>query len=262
MTREGINPKLITNDGKNLNVMVSDQTSPPLDLYFTIPDVPNFTTLANLQAIDDKEIELASVTGFVDDTYVGIFSPTDGRFYFGNQLGAPVSSVITLDTPLDFAFPVGSNVVPTSRDLNVNGSVTPVIASVTASGPVANKSVDITRIIVSMVLATQPDDGLFGNIAALTNGIVLRRNDGEVRNIWNVKANADLAALAYDVTYTARSVPQGSYGMRCRYTFAGQDKHGVAVRLDPGDFLQLIIQDDLEALTEFRIIAAGHIVQD
>ena len=41
-------------------------------------------------------------------------------------------------------------------------------------------------------------------------------------------------------------------------TFSGQDKLGVALRLNPGEDLQLIIQDDLRGLTSIEILAEGH----
>lgn len=243
-------------------VNIQDQTSPPLDLYFTKANGAP-TALTNSVAIDDTDMTVDSVASIAIGDYVGVFSGTsaEGRFYFGEVLNV-AGNVVSLDTPFDFAFDAGDPVISTSRELNVDGSVTSQTFNITVGGPSGDVEVDITRIIISIVGTSQPDDGKFGSIAALTNGIVLRRTDGETRNIWNAKSNADFATLAYDVEYTTRSVPAGSYGTRCRYTLAGPDKHGVAVRLAVGDALELTVQDDLTALTQFRIIAAGHIVTD
>ena len=107
------------------------------------------------------------------------------------------------------------------------------------------------------------DTTLFPCPGGLTNGIVLRVVNGRTWNIWDVHLNAEFANLAYDYqTFLATNPAQGVNGLAVRYTFAGQDKHGVAVRLEPGDSLQLVIQDDLSDLVSFRIIAEGHIVQD
>ena len=112
-----------------------------------------------------------------------------------------------------------------------------------------------------MECATAPNLALFGNLTELTNGVVLRRVDGETNNFWNVKSNRDIGNIAYDLTIRLASNPQqGENGILARYTFAGQDKHGVAVRLNPGDSLQLLIQDDLTGLDAFNIIAEGHYV--
>ena len=245
-------------------VNIQDQTTPPLDFYFIQANgAPS--TLAAATAIDDTTI---SVTGNIISVgdYIGIFSGTsgEGRFYFGEALAVAGAGpyTITLDIPLDFAFDSGDPVISTTRELNVDGSTTSQSYNVTVGGPSGDVEVDITRIIISMICSSQPDDGLFGNLSELTNGIVLRRTNGDTRNIWDAKSNSDLAVLAYDVTYTQRTVPQGSWGVRCRYTLAGQDKHGVAVRLAVGDSLEMIVQDDLTGLTQFRVIAAGHIVTD
>jgi hypothetical protein len=201
--------------------------------------------------------------------YVGMFSGVsgEGRFYFGEALVVAGAGpyTITLDTPLDFAFGSGDPVISSTREMVVDGSVTPQTFSVQVGGASGNVKVDITRIIINIICDSQPDHSLFGNIAALTNGLVLRRVDGDTRNNWNVKTNGDFAVLSYDVDYNSRSVPAGSWSATIRYTFAGQDKHGVAVRLQPGDALEAIVQDNLTSggdLLEMRIIAAGHVVRE
>jgi uncharacterized protein YdeI (BOF family) len=255
------NLKIESNGG--LAVNIQDQTSPPLDLYFSqAQGAPS--TLAAVTAIDDMSI---SVTGNIISTgdYVGVFSGAsgEGRFYFGEAMNVTGTGpyTVALDTPLDFAFDSGDPVISTTRELDVNGSVTPQLFSIQIGGAQGNVKVDITRIIVSMKLSSAGAENLFGNIAALTSGVVLRRKNGDTRNVWTVKDNSDFGNLSFDTDYTDK-VGSSDFGFKCRYTFAGQDKHGVAVRLEPGDFLELIIQDDLTALNGLRIIAAGHVVAD
>lgn len=260
----GTNQKACVEPNGGLAVNLQDQTTPPLDLYFTqIQGAPS--TLASATAIDDISISVTdNIIGIGD--YVGVFSGAsgEGRFYFGEALAVAGAGpyTITLDTPLDFAFQATDPVISQTRELNVNGLVTSQVFNVTVGGPSGGVEVDITRIILSMTHITSGDDGKFGNITGgIANGIVLRRTDGVTRNIWNVKTNGDLGNLAYDVSYPLRSGGGGDYGTRCRYTLAGQDKHGVAIRLASGDSLELIVQDDLSSLGSFRMIAAGHIVE-
>ena len=246
-----------TRTGESVDVNVQDQTTPPLDLYFIQPiGAPN--SLAVTGAIDDTSVTVASDAGFTVGDYIGIFAPP--RFYFGTLLAKPGANVLNMDTPLDFAYPAGSNVLAFTREIDVNGSIgSPEIFEV--QGPGGAERIDITRIMISMITSDAPTLGEFGNLAALTNGIVLRRTDSETRNIWNAKTNLDLLNLSYDLTfYTA--VGLGLDGLGVRYTFSGQDKHGVAVRLGVGESLEVIIQDNLTNLTQFRIIAQGHIVED
>jgi hypothetical protein len=260
-------PLKVATDGTNpLDVIVGDQTTPPLDLYF-IQATGDADTLAVEGAVDDTSITLNDDTGFAVGGYIGVFS--GGRFYFGEVLATPGANVLNLDTPLDFAYAVGSNVLEFSRDLGVSGSIgSPEIFEVQGpGGAAAGLEIDITRIMISMITDSAADLSLFGDIAALTNGCVLRRNDGAVRNIFNVKTNVDLLNLAYDLTiYSAANPVQGVDGLGARYTFSGPDKHGVAVRLGAGESLEWLVQDDLTdlgtATATFRVIAQGHIVED
>lgn len=252
-----------TNGAARVNVQ--DQTTPPVSFYFIQATGPP-TTIATQVAIGDTDIDVVATISA--GTYVGIFCPDAGRFFFAEVLAVVGAGpfTITVDTPSDFAFEVGDNVIPATRDLNVSGTLAiPSIFEVQGPGS-GQLEVDITRIIFALTCDSQPDDGLFGNIAALTNGLVIRRKDGTYRNIGNVKSNGDFANLAYDITYSTRSVPAGSYGVRVRYSFAGQDKHGVALRLGVNEALQVMVQDNLTTGTpdilSFRAIAEGHVVEN
>ena len=208
---------------------------------------------------------MASVTDITDvdgGTYLGIFSGTsaEGRFYFANVLNITGTGpyVLELDTPLDFAYESGDPVIATTRDLNVDGSGTSQTFSVMnqSNSPI---TVDITRIMFNMTLSTSGDDGKFGNLSALTKGLVFRRTNGDTRNIFNIKTNGELRGLCFDLTYPLRSGGTGDFGMGARYSFAGPDKHDVALRLEPGDSLDIIIQDNLTGLGQYRIVAPGNI---
>ncbi len=252
-----------------LAVNIQDQHTTPFDLYFTQAlGIP--TTLSSGASIGDTTVSLTALpAGTAIGDLIGIFSGVSGeeRFYFGEILDIDTLD-IDLDTPLDFAFQSGDPVIAQDREMNVTGTIaTPEIFSVTAGTTESGLVLDITRIMFQMTLTTAGDDGKFGNIAGVSvvNGLVLRRVDGDTRNIFNIKSNGELAGLCYDLTYTNRSGGGGDFGLRARYTFAGQDKHGVTIRLNPGDSLQAIVQDDLTtgaSITQFRMIAAGHVVSD
>jgi len=119
--------------------------------------------------------------------------------------------------------------------------------------------------MIAMVLDSNPDDGLFGNIAKLTNGVFFgTEGDDSQGYLVNVFDNAGFRLSAYDVAYTTRSSGGGSYGMSVRKTFAGQDKYGVAVRLQGlmNEKFVLYAQDDLTGIVEFKIKLMGHLTQD
>lgn len=238
----------------NVQTVQADQVTPPFDLYFIQPDGTPTTSTAAV-AIDDIVITVANVAPFSVGQYIGVFNPV-GRYYFGTITAIAVND-LTLDTPFDFAFPSGSNVLPFTRDMNVVGTpASPKYFEIQGPGS-AGLEVDITRFMLSIGTTSPGNINEFGNLTALTAGLVLRRKDSVYRNIWNIKTNLEFGLHAYDIQpFTA--VGPGGDGLICRYTFSGQDKHGVAIRLKQGEALQLIIQDDLSGLVSFRCLAEGH----
>lgn len=166
------------------------------------------------------------------------------------------TDVITVDTPLDRAWdgthPHGLT------DMAVDGSTTPQIFHVTLSSSIA---IHVTRIIVHIEDNSAMDDGKFGALSALTNGVVVRVYrvaTGKYETIINAKTNGEWAQRAYDVSY-ADNAPSGTYGFRVRRAFGGEDKAGSAILLEPGDAFQVVVQDDLTDLLGFGLAVQGHI---
>ena len=162
---------------------------------------------------------------------------------------------------IDFEYQIGDQVSAGSVNMNVDGSVTPKIFRIRAPDPGIPVIGDITRIILIMETTTAPEWNLFGDRAVLANGIVLRKTDGSYQNIFTVKDNSEFAAIMYDLDFLDFT-RFASYGVKGRLTFAGQNKIGVAIRLDIGEDLELIIQDDLTSLIKFTVLAEGHVVVD
>lgn len=235
-------------------VNIQDQTTPPFDLFFArgvgIP-----TNISSQAQIDNRSVSVLNVATLSVGDYIIIAE--EDRYYTGELL-VITGNIITLDTPIDYNFTTQAVVIPTSRDLNVDGSITPQIFTVQV-GAVSNLQLDVTRLMLHMETDGLVDLNKFGDLAALTNGVVIRRVDGTTRNIFNIKTNGEMRNLCFDWAVDVASNPsQGQNGVGFRYTFAGQDKHGVAVRIGAGDELQLIVQDDLTGLDKFRVIAEGH----
>ena len=245
----------------NVEVILQDQFTPALDLYFIKSLGAN--SLAVQTTPNDLSITLNDATGFIANDWIGIFSP-EGIFYFGTQLGAPAGNVITLDTPIDKVFVVGANVIRATKNMVVDGSVTPQIFQVGPVGLTTATKIDITRIMGYIQSESAMDDSLFGSVSALTNGVVLRHNNDVIDNLWNVKTNGDIGLICFDSTSSNRA-PAGSFGFRFRNTYAGSAKHGVTLRLEPGDILEAIVQDELNNASDkmelFHLMAQGHIVE-
>lgn len=238
-----------------------NQTGIPVDFFFSkLKTTP--TTVAVATAVDDYTVELTSTVGCEIGDYFGTFNAddeSDNRAYFGGIAGV-ASNVITLDTPIDFAFQIGDTAACFNRNMAVDGSSTTQTFAVEV-GSAATQSIAINRIVLSMICASAVNLVKFGDLTALTRGLVLRRVNGVVNNIWNVKTNGEIQNLCYDYDpHAALNPVQGQDGVGFRYSLNGPEKHGVIVLLEPGDRLELIVQDNLLALTQLRVIAEGSYV--
>jgi len=251
-------------DNNSLRVTIQDQTTPIVMVPLTL--LEQSTTLSALAVYGEITITVTSPTGIVAGKYITIFDPTAVRYSIFRCVSI-LASVVTIDSPLDFAYPSGSFVDVSDSNMAVVGSsVSPITFGVRNNAgavppPGLELSLDITRIMFTCITTSAVDLSKFADIAALTNGIVLRKRDGETYNIFNVKQNFGLAGIMYDWTvHSAQNLQQGQHGFLGRLTFAGQNKMGAVVRLAINEDLELIVQDDLSDILELSVIAEGSIV--
>lgn len=254
-------PSFVKSKNK-VDVNLQDQVTRPIIVKFN--QVSNSTTLAALAVKGAYTINVTSTTGFTDGKYIILFDPASENFSFYIQVGAVAGQIVTLDTPVDFAYPAGTFVDTAITNMAVDGSSSVQTFGLrgTGSPPGVDISVDITRIIITCLATSPVSLALFANITALTRGLVLRKRDGEVQNIFNVKSNGEIAGIMYDWTpYLATNPQQGIDGFVARLTFAGANKVGVAIRLPIGRDLEILVQDALQTITLLEIVAEGHIVE-
>lgn len=245
----------------NTEIVIQDQYTQLFDFFLAL--TPGVTTVATATTIESHTLIVADASSASVGDVVAVFRGTYGQttqLYVGEIL-AIATNTLTVDSPINIEFQIGDTVL--FRDTKIelaNGSVTPAIYDLPLVSP-GTFSIDVTRIIFVIISSTEPDDSKFGDQAALTNGLVLRHNSAEfgIRNIWNFKKNGDLAAFAYDVTYTDKA-GGGSFATRALLTLNAQQYHGVTIRMNPGDKLELVVQDDLTALDEIRVVVQGHVV--
>ena len=256
-------PLNITNGG--LDVNIQDQHTADIDLLL-VRRLDTFTILADT-SIDDTSMDIET-TGVIPTTSHDRICLKEGSaFYQGEILSVvPIAGnqyTITLDSPLDFAFTAaGGTYTLTNDNLAVNGSVTPVIFRVSPAGLDAGIKWDITRMFVHIQGTAAMDDGLFGDQAALTKGVVFRTNNGIVKNLSNAKSNGDFAEHAFDRNYASKA-PAGKTSVTIRRTWAGPSKSGVTKRLSAStsDEFQCIVQDDLTGVDHMHVIVQGHVVE-
>lgn len=257
MIGDGLIPR---EDNGGVPVNIQDQSTRMLNLFFVQP-LGAETTLTVPSVIDSRTLNLASSAGFVAGNYLGIFAGI-GRFYFGTQVGAPAGNVLTMDTPLDFVFPEGATVINLTREMVVNGSVTPGIFQVGPIGADLGLRIDVTKLVIAMTDNLAMDDSKFGGADALARGCVLRKRNGDYDNEANWKCNGDIGLFAGTAPIYTDKAGGGLNGAYFEIKFAGQGNRGVTRRLEPGDVLEVLIQDNLTGLSSFRMMAQGHIVED
>lgn len=245
-----------------IDVNVQDQTSPVVISKMTKLNFEGATI--NEATIETRTIDVGAgiIANFAVEDFVTIFNVAAARFY-QSKVVSILGNVLTLDTPFDYTYPIGSVITSASTNMGVDGSVTPVIFGIRNTVDRIPVEFDVTRIIFTCIATSAVDLVKFANITALINGIVLRRNDGTITNYFNAKSNKELAALMYDFTVHAATNPQqGQDGFVARMTFAGQNKMGVTIRLGEDEDLQMIIQDNLSTITLLEVTAEGHLVED
>jgi hypothetical protein len=248
----------------SLPVTLQDQTTPTVIAHMSI--LEQTTTTTGAVAIGDYVLPVTSVTGISAGKLLSIFDPTSIRFAQAFVISVTDLNV-TIDRPIDFAYPSGSYVDVSESNLAVNGSSTPVVAGLRNNAgatppPGINLSMDVTRIMFHCVATSSCDLTTFGNLSALTNGITFRRRNVTYHNIFNCKTNGELRGIMYDFEIVATgTIGQGEDGFFGRLTFAGQNKMGVTIRIGIDEDIELLIQDNLSTLTLFEVVAEGSIVQ-
>lgn len=244
-------------NGQPVETLHQDPTSQPLDLYFHT-HVDNTLTITQDTAKGDYTINVTAVSTPVVGQVVCL--KENQRYYQGTVLsftGSGPAYVLTLDTPLDYAFTIEGGCSLTSIDLCVDGSTTPVIFHIS---PPAGAVWHITRLIFHIEDATAMDDGTFGGGSALTRGLVVRKVNDTWWNLFNVKTNGEFALRAYDREYVEKPPAGTGHAMNVRKTWNGDDKSGVVIELvgSTGDDLQVVVQDSLLGQDVCNAIAQGH----
>lgn len=250
-----------------LDVSVQDPTTDTLILPLAQVLIDDITV--TVEAVrEDTEINVSSIVGVNLGDHIRIFDTSGGsnRYYNGTVLSL-ATGIIGLDSPIDFEYPVGGQVTISNINMAVDGSVTPVHFHLRTGTPSIPNSIDITRMIMVCTCDGAVDLNKFGDITdGLDKGIVFRvMNDteGSLRNVYNVKTNADLALLAFDWSpYVASNPSQGINGFAWRLTFGSQGKIGVVIRVDQFGQLGMIVQDDLSDLISLFCIVEGHVTDE
>lgn len=115
-----------------------------------------------------------------------------------------------------------------------------------------------SRLMFFMQASSAMSPENFGNLAALTEGVKFVAN-GVLITTW--KTNIDIYTEMYDLTAVANiSNVVADTTIMGRWT-AWKDVNNRAVTIPSGKRFEVIINDNLSTLTEFRIKVKGHLIQ-
>jgi hypothetical protein len=237
-----------------LDVSIQDQYTKVVDKFVTRK--LGTATLAAPTAVDARTITLEAGHGFANGSMIEI---DDGNNCYQSRVITVATNLLTVTNPVHHAFSVASAVRRVSPDLNVDGSVEPIHFTFV---PPENVECDINILSINMLDDVAMDDGKFGGITAIANGVVFRTINSHIMPIFTAVDNGCFRRHCdTDQPYSDKA-PAGIYGLNVKRHFNGQNGDGVARRIGKGGSFDVIVQDDLRALSRFWVVVRGHQVED
>jgi len=255
------------NDHLIVENIKQDNTSPWNDFYFSQANGPPTTLTSPIVSVsgeylDTYVISVASVANISVGDWLGVFSgmPGDERYYWSEVLAINTLD-LTMITPVDYPFPIGATILSTTKEMAVDGSVTPQTFAIQAGGAGGSLEIDISRVMMACLADSAVSLAEFADIPVLTRGMFIRvKENGVYRNKMIARSNFDLAQFAFDwEPYAALNPQQGQDGFNWRFSLNGDDKHGAVSRVSGGDIgtLQIIVQDDLTDIASIEAVGAN-----
>jgi hypothetical protein len=216
-------------------------------------------TISVLGVIDARTFTATAGHTIATGDYVEL---TDGDKFFQAYVTNVATNVITVDSPLPFAFTVaGTTGVNGSHNANKDGSSTEFVLEI---APPSGAIWDIAKINIYIQDATAMDSALFGGITALTEGVYVRvkRSATEYEQLANYKSNLDFTKNSRETEYLANMVT-GKYGLLSEVSFGGEQEHGTFIRLDGslGQKLEVVASENLTTLEELSAFVQGYVLK-
>lgn len=243
-----------TDDGFT-EVRVRDLTTDVVNLYLYRNEVS--PTLTSAVTAEDTVISINDNAGISNGDAITFYENSNFSQSIVKSTTAPPAATLTMQSPIDRSYTTGATVEIGAWNMNANGSVGAIEFYIC---PPPDLKFHITTIGFSMRDDSDMDSGKFGGLAALANGLLLRKENGVLQNLLLVVNNLGFAEQGYDLTYDDKA-PAGTYGVRFRKDMIG--RMGVVVELDgsSSDTLKAIVRDDLSGLVQITCTVMGHVCE-
>lgn len=228
-----------------LNIHDADVHTRAVNKYLHQHSATVSTTISTENALNDIQLEVADTDGFIKGNALHI---NTGSVEPTHPIITNITpGILVLDRRLDVVHGVGDTVVPTVINMaSQNGTL--ANPQEYWAGPEPGEVWHLTTVTLAMGHNSAGDLGLFGNLDALTNGMVLRVKVGGVYGtLTNWKTNGDIELDTGDVKFPTRSGGGGTHGTTANGAFKGRT--GAVMRLvgDNGDRFEVYVQDPLDA---------------
>lgn len=205
----------------------------------------------------DTSFTLTSAVGFATGDSLLITEGLNSEIHLP-KITDLTGAVATLDGPIDLPYTTAAEISLVKVEMrDTVGSLASPVSYIVR--PHTGVVWHLTRLNFAMVHNSAGDDSLFGNIPALTNGIVIRKvSNGIFTTLTNWKSNQDIKEDMFDVKYSDKAGP-GLFGTSGRWSFKQRTQTVVRLNGTLNDELEILVQDDLQGLISFHINMQGHI---
>lgn len=201
----------------------------------------------------DMTMTVVSTEGLLPGNVITCY---EGSWVFQSQIKTVTDAThITLLGPIDYHFTTAAVIETGLWNAAVDGSVNPICFSIKA--PPLSAMV-IRTVHASMLDGVVMDDGKFGGITQLSNGIRFGIDDGWEKNLAVIVNNLGFSEIGFTTQY-ADKAPAGQYGFSAHRDIL--TTNGVDIHLNAGlsSQFQMWVRDDLTEITLFCITVAGYL---
>ena len=192
---------IMTPSGYSCDVFVQDQVSGLVNHYLHQEEAT--PSILSTQSVGSFTIDMSPTTNV--DTGDAVSIGEAGHIFQSIVLSKTAASITTASA-LDYAFTTAANISAGAWNLNVNGSGTPQEFVLL---PLSGLDMDIYSISINIIDDSPMDSSLFGSIANLPNGLVIRQEGTVTKNLFLLTNNSGFSEQGFDTIYDPKP-PSGS----------------------------------------------------
>lgn len=217
----------------------------PFFQYYLINELKDDITLTSDVDIDDNVINVHPGHGFTAASGEVLVIWENNRYMQFSVISVSVNAITVASLSPNHFSKENAVVIRGNKNINVDGSSTPVQFKTQLRD--FSIPINITCIVATMQHGVYvPDDGKFGGLPILNNGLFFRKDNVMKFNLGNYKTNQDFKDLGGVVEYTDKA-PAGTNATNVFFNLS--NSFGQSLRIDPhrNDIFYGVVRDDISA---------------